>query len=111
MLTPKEKYMVLKIAIITGFVVSLMIVNTFIDFEKMKKFEMSYGDRRGAYSGEVNEEGIPNGNVFLNSRTKRKLLIFTEENLWMVTLMAKGKSCGIMRTTSNMKWEHIKMMR
>ena len=69
MLTPNEKYGIVK-AIICVIIMALAMIDiTFYDFDT-RKHEMSYGDRRGVYQGPVNEEGLPDGRGSINLKNE-----------------------------------------
>lgn len=69
MLTQREKWAIARAVILLGIAVLIMINSISIDFGREKEYEMSYGDRLGTYSGDVNEEGIPDGigNLYLKN--------------------------------------------
>lgn len=60
-------------------------------------FSLSYGDRSGTYTGEVNEQGVPNGKGKFTLKTLKEILGFTK--VISKTVISKGRGVPYGRMT------------
>ena len=69
--------------------------------DKEMTLSLSYGDRSGTYTGEVNEQGVPNGKGKFTTKNSKANPGSTKEILRTVILKERGVPCGRMTSKKN----------